>query len=288
VTSWRAPDPWLSLMLLLTVGPVLAALVFMLLYGFGGIGLLSTGWTLRYWTAVLGNRETWVSLGYSFALGLVSLALALMLALALQAALGNRVRRGLLRTLLFVPLAVPGLVAALLTVELFGNTGLLARLAHALGWISGPGQFPTVLFTPSGSGIVLAYVLLVAPFLLLLLDRLAQHERTEELARVAHTLGATHWQAWRWVTLPVLLRAGTPTLSVYYIVLVGGFEIPLLLGAQYPQMISVLVQRHFSEFDLTSRPQAYVIASLYAMLAMAVLMGLFAWRRRREDAEGVL
>lgn len=265
----------------MTIGPVVVALGFMLVYSVGGIGLLSSGWTLRYWGEALHDGETWASLGYSFAIGLASLALALGLALGLQAALGPQLRRGPLRSLLFVPLAIPALVAALVSVELFGNAGLLARLARAAGWIDMPNDFPSLLFTASGSGIVLTHVLLVGPFLLLLLDRLARHERVDELAWVARSLGASRWQAWRRVTLPVLLRAGMPTLSVYFIVLVGAFEVPLLVGAPYPQMVSVLVQRKFSQFDLASKPQAYVIGSVYALLAMALLMALFAWCGRR-------
>lgn len=274
-------DPWLLVLLAMTIGPVIVALGFMLLYSVGGIGLLSSGWTLRYWNEALRDSETWVSLGYSFATGLASMVLALGLALGLQAALGRHVRRSPLRSLLFVPLAIPALVAALVSVELFGNAGLLARLAHATGWIKLPNDFPSLLFTASGSGIVLTHVLLVGPFLLLLLDRLARHERVEELAWLARTLGASRWQAWRRVTLPVLLRAGMPTLSVYFIVLVGAFEVPLLVGAPYPQMISVLVQRKFSQFDLAAKPQAYVIGSIYAVLAMALLMALFAWCGKR-------
>ncbi len=86
---------------------------------------------------------------------------------------------------------------------------------------------------------------------------------------------------WRRVTLPVLLRAATPTLSVYFLVLTSAFEVPLLVGASYPQMISVLVQRRFAQFDLVTKPQAYAIASLYGVLAIAFLMAVFAWRRRR-------
>lgn len=274
-------DPWLMLLLATTVGPVLIGLCFMLLYSVGGLGLLAAGWTLRYWTATLQDPETWVSLGYSFTLGGASLLLALALALGLQAALGTQVQRGALRVALFIPITVPALVAALLSVELFGSAGLLARLTHAVGWIARPDQFPTLLYTSSGGGIVLTHALLVAPFFLLLLDRLARHERLPELSRVAGTLGASPWQVWRRVTLPVLLRAATPTLSVYFLVLTSAFEVPLLVGASYPQMISVLVQRRFAQFDLVTKPQAYAIASLYGVLAIAFLMAVFAWRRRR-------
>jgi len=281
----RLPDPWIILLATMTAGPVLAGLVFMLLYSTGLIGLLAHGFTLRYWHDVLDDRQTWITLAYSLTMGLASLAASLVLALALQAALGARLRRGALRGLLFVPLAVPPLVAALLSVEVLGNAGLLARLAHTLGWIDQPGDFPTLLFTPSGIGIVLTHMTLVTPFLLLLLDRLGRNARVADLMQVARTLGASRWQAWRQVCLPVLMRAGMPVLSVYFIALMGAFEVPLLVGAQYPSMVSVLIQRRFSQFDISTRPEAYVLASLYACLAMGLLLALFAWRGRREVGE---
>lgn len=281
MTKRRAPDPWLVLLALLTVGPVLAAWVFMAAYASGGIGLLSSGWTLHYWRAALTSGDTWLSIGYSFTLAGVTMILALALAMAGQTALGHRMWRGVLGSLLFVPLAVPPLVAALLSVELFGNTGWLARVSHALGLIDRPDQFPTLLFTRSGSGIVLTQLLLVAPFLLLLVDRLMRHARVAELGQVARTLGASRWQAWRRVTLPIVLRAGMPTFSVYFIVLAGAFEVPLMVGAQYPQVVSLLIQRKFERFDMASKPEAYAIAALYAVLATAALMALFRWHRHR-------
>src|SRR5258708_37740714 len=113
----------------------------------------------------------------------------------------------------------------------------------------------------------------MAPFFLSLLAGRARHERLRELSRVAGTLGASPWQVWRRVTLPVLLRAATPTLSVYFLVLTSAFEVPLLVGASYPQMISVLVQRRFAQFDLVTKPQAYATASRYGVVATAFLVG---------------
>ena len=279
-----ACDPWIGLLWAITAGPLLAGLLFMFLYSVGLIGLLADGFTLRYWVRTLTDGQTWISLSYSVAIGGVSLAASLALALALQAALGMRLRRGALRGLLFLPLAVPPLVAALLSEELLGNAGLLARLAHAGGWAEQPENFPTLLFTPSGIGIVATHMTLVTPFLLLLLDRVARHELVADLVQVARTLGASRWQAWRRVCLPVLMRGSTP---VYrdFIVLIGAFEVPLLVGAQYPSMISVLIQRRFSQFDMSTRPEAYVLACIYACLAASCLLTLFGVRAKRNAQE---
>ncbi len=275
----QRPDPWIGLLLALTAGPVIAGLLFMLLYSTGLMGLLAHGFTLQFWGRVLADTQTWISLIYSLLVGGASLGSSLVLALALQSALGDRLHRGPLRGLLFLPLAVPPLVAALLSVEIIGNAGLFARLAHLFGWIERPEDFPTLLFTPLGIGIILTHLMLVTPFLLLLLDRVARNEQIESLVQVAHTLGASRWTAWRQVSLPILLRASLPVLSVYLLALMGAFEIPLLVGAQAPPMISVLIQRR-SQFDIAARPEAYALACLYAALAMGWL-----WRARHLEPD---
>ena len=47
------------------------------------------------------------------------------------------------------------------------------------------------------------------------------------------------------------------------------YEIPLLLGRQSPQMFSVLTQRHFGQFDLGQRPEAFTLAVTYLLLSGA-------------------
>ena len=285
MNSRRRFDPWIGLLVGVIAGPLMAGLVFMLLYSTGLIGLLATGFTLRYWIHVLVDRQTWISLTYSALLGGASLGASLALALALQASLGVRLRTGTLRGLLFLPMAVPPLVAALLSVQMLGNAGLVSRLAHAAGVVARPEDFPTMLYTSAGLGIVVTHMTLVTPFLLLLLDRLARHALLADLEQVARTLGASPWQTWRRVCLPVLLRASAPVLSVYLVVLMGAYEVPLLVGAQYPSMISVLIQRRFSQFDLGTRPEAYALASLYACLATGLLLALLASRARHNTPE---
>ena len=278
-------DPWIALPLLMIGGPLLAGFIFMLAYSTGLIGLLAGGFTLRHWAAALADVHTWMTLGYSASLGGASLGASLILALVLQAVLGSRLTRGVLHSLLFVPLAVPPLVAALLSVELLGNAGLLARIARAFGWLDRPDEFPTLLYTRAGLAIVLTHLALVTPFLLLLLDRLAHNERVADVAQVARTLGASRWQAWRRITVPILMRAAAPVLSVYFLALMGAFEVPLIVGSQYPGMIAVLIQRRLSQFDMSTRPEAYVLATLYGGLAAGLLFSFFGARRRRERLE---
>ncbi len=275
-------DPMIALFLLAIVGPVLIGLAFSALYSLGGIGLLSSGWTLKYWRAALTHTETWVALGYSAYIALVSVAVSAALALTVVVMLGERVRRGGLGYLLYVPLAIPATVAGLLSFEIFGNAGLLSRIAHALGLTSVPADFPNLLFDRAGFGIILTHLAMITPFLVIFFDRLGRSEHLDALNQLAATLGASRTQNLCRVTVPVMLRRAAPTLSLYGIFLLSAFEVPLLIGAQYPPMISVLIQRRFGLFDIATKPEAYALATLYGIVILAGL--LIAFRRR--DASG--
>lgn len=268
---WSWLNPALLLFVLATLGPVLVGLAFSLAYSVGAIGLLSHGLTLAHWQWTLTQRETWVSVAFSLWTALACLAFSIPLALGGLYLLGQRLHRGALAYLLYVPLATPAIVAALLSFELLSGAGLISRVAFALGLIDSTTAFPHLLFDRAGVGIILTHTALVAPFLLLLFDRLAQSERAGEYEQLAVSLGARRWQAWRGVVLPLLLRRAAPTLSVYLIFLLGAFEVPLLVGASYPAQMSVTVQRQFGSFALADKPRAYALVALYLMLMMAAL-----------------
>ncbi|MGQ0697225.1 MAG: hypothetical protein ACT4PZ_03170 [Panacagrimonas sp.] len=274
------PDLWVLAFVLLTAGPALAGLLFSALYSLGGMGLLTEGWTLMHWRNVLGGGEFWSALAFGFALTVITLMLSVSAALLLVLSLGSRLRRGALGFLIYLPLAVPGTVAALLAYQVLGDAGLLSRVAHALGWVAAPSDFPSLVFDRWGVGIVLTHCAMITPFFVLLFDRLYENEKLADFLQLASTFGASRVQGLRRIVLPLLARRAVPTLAVYGVVLMGAFEVPLLIGAPYPAMISVTIQRRFGLYDLASKPEAHAMATLYLLLAMAGGAALTRFRRR--------
>lgn len=273
-------DPWIVGFVVLTAGTALLALTFAALYSIGALGLLSRGWTTAHWRYVALESSFWSALGYSFALTIVTLVLATFTALAVALILNARVRRGPFAVLVYAPLAVPGIVAALLSYQIFGDAGLLSRLAFAAGWIESPAEFPALVFDRLGIGIMLTHFAMITPFFVILFDRLFENERIAELRQSAYTLGATRMQALSRVVLPLLLVRALPVCAVYGVVLMGAFEVPLLIGARYPTMMSVEIYSQFASYDLTARPQAYAMATFYLLLMLAAWSIALRWRPR--------
>jgi len=265
VARWT-PDPWIAVFVVATGGAVLLALGFSALYGLGLIGTPSRGLTLAHWQAVLTDRGFWIALGFSLGLTVATLTLCMVSALAVVLLLAEQLRRPPLGTLIYLPLAVPGVVAALVSYQVLGDGGLLARITHALGWISQPSEFPSLVFDRHGVGILLTHWAMVTPFFVILLDRLMDHERIPAFRQLARALGATEWAALRRVILPLLSRGALPLCTVYGVVLLAAFEVPLLIGARFPNMISVEIHERIGQFDLALRPQGFVMATLYLVI----------------------
>jgi len=276
--SVEAPDQRrarrLGLWLLLTaiVAPMAWALGYSLLYSTGGIGLLSEGWTLRHWRSALASGGMAASIVLSVTVAGVVTTLASMGALAITLIAPPTCRRGWLPALLCIPLATPAAVSGLLAYQILNPGGLLGRLAFHAGWIATPSEFPPLVNDRWAFGMICAQMLTALPLLTLFFLGAWTTARIDRYCRLAESLGATRMQARLRIALPMLLRRGAPLLTLVFLWQLGAYEIPLLLGRQSPQMFSVLTQRHFGQFDLEQRPEAFALAVAYLLLAGAGLL----------------
>jgi putative spermidine/putrescine transport system permease protein len=258
--------------------PIAGSLVYAAAYSVGLAGLLSHGLTLDHWRRALADREVGAAFAMSAYVASAVLILTVCFALGLALSLRRFLRRGPLAGLIYFPLALPGTVAALCAFQWLSGAGLMARVAFHLGWIASPTQFPGLVFDPWGVGIIAAQVALGVPFFTLLFGQLAAREKLTDLCALASTLGAGRAAClWR-ISVPLLLSKAAANLALFFVAVAGSFEIPLLLGPQNPQMISVLAWRRFSRFDLTQKPEAFIVSLLYTA---GVLLFLAVWFQRR-------
>jgi len=262
----------------LAVLPVVLSLAYAALYGIGLAGLLSQGFTLEPWRRVVTSTEVWASVGLSVYVALAVVLLTTALALPVALGLRERLEKGWLAPVLSFPLAIPGTVGAVLALQLLAGAGLLSRLALRLGLSGGIAEFPSLVQDRWLVGVIVTHVALATPFFAFLFADSFRSERAADFLELAATLGATRSQGLLRVTVPILLHAAAPSLVLLFVLVLGSFEIPVLLGRQSPQMLSVLTYRKYGLFDLSQKPEAYVLALAFTLLALG-LVGL-AFRLR--------
>jgi len=265
---------------LLVVGLPLAGLFNAFLYSVGLAGPLATGFTARYWQQLPGETSLLASLGFSLYVAVVSVGLAMAIALFLVLRHQAALRRRPFPTLLYVPLLFPSLVMAFYLFQLLSGSGWLARMAYQLHLIQSPDGFPELIQDGAGIGILLAQVGLAFPFFTLLFQSLYVDARLDDLRSLTRTLGASGWQFNRRVAIPILIRRAAPTLVLYGVAVLGAYDIPLLLGRNYPQMLSLFITTKLQRFDLSDLPMGYLIGCLFTLVLMAVIYVTTRWTQR--------
>lgn len=273
----------LALYLLCALFPMGAAVGYSLAYSLGLTGLLSEGLSLAAWTSALTDPATGRSFALSAGIAAATVLLSTVFGLALALVLDERLASGPLSYAAYAPLALPFTVAAFVVYQWLTPSGLVARLLLWAGLIDSFDGFVPLVNDPLGVGILATHVLIATPFLALVFQRLIVQERIRELERLSATLGAGRLQTLRRVTLPLLLRRAGSNLALVFVVVLGSYEVPLLLGRQDPQMLSVLIMRKYARFDITDKPEAFALAALYTA---AVVAGLALVFRNREEHDG--
>ncbi len=281
---WRARlTPYLLLL------PGVAVILLFLIGGVGfaiaqSLGLFAllgeSEVTFRHYGDVLRDVEVRDALLVSLRISGASTAIALCVSLALTMLLRRRLRGdGVLRVLFQLPLPIPHLVGAVGIMFLVAQSGSVARVLNAVGLLHDRSDFPLLVGDRFGVGICLVYVWKEAPFItLLLLAALSGiGDQYEEAAR---TLGASAWQRFRHVLLPLLLPAMLSASLIVFAFTFGAFEVPYVMGRTYPKALPVWAYQRFSDVDLNQRPEALAVSVLIALLAATVIVAYASLSRR--------
>ncbi len=256
--------PALLVLGVLFAGGLYAALVQSLGY-LPAIGM--TGMSFDAYREVLGREDFLDALLLTVYVAGVSTALATVL--AVLAALALRHSPGRVSSVVFqVPITVPHLVAAVGIALVISQTGLGARLAAALGLIGEPAEFPVLLYDKYSVGVILTYVWKEVPFIALV-ALAGLRGVAAELEDVAKTLGANAWQRFWYVIFPVIAPGIVASSLIVFAFTFGAFEVPYLLGEDYPTMLPVMAYEEYRSIELSDRPVAMAINVLIALITAA-------------------
>ena len=195
-------------------------------------------------------------------------AISLVLGVPLAALLARAVTwrtlpRRLLRAAVTVPLVLPPVIGGIALLLLLGRRGLLGGpLADVLG--------VTIPFT-SGA-VVLAQVFVSLPFLVFAVEgALRSADRRTELA--AATLGASRWQVFRHVTLPLVAPGVAAGAVLCFTRAMGEFGATITFAGSLPGVTRTLPIASYLAMQ-TDPDEAVALALLLLAVSVGVLLGL--------------
>lgn len=233
------------------------------------------------YVSLFSSREFYLSFALTFHIAFTSTVISAVIAVAAALLLRRSfVGRGAINFLFQLNLTVPHLVGAIGILYLFSQSGSFARLAHEFGMISRPSEFPALVFDPYAIGIILQYVWKEIPFIGVIV--LAQMQALgQDYESVARSLGASKWQSFRHVLLPLIFPGVLSASVIVFAFTFGAYEIPALLGQNYPAALPVLAYRKYTDVDLAARPEAMAMAIVIAILAGGMIWAYTRLTRRR-------
>lgn len=284
--SWWFLAPALAVYTLVLVYPMLA-----------GVGFAFTDWNgltreysfvgLDNFRRMFGDRQVvssiTMSLVFAIALVITKVLFGLFLALALDTQIKSR---NLLRLLFFMPVVMTPVIVSYVWKYIFSNNGAINRLARSFdigfldqGWLGDPQLAAVCIIIVTGWQTVgLAMVIFLAGL----------QAVPKELVEAATVDGASGWQRFRLVVLPLLAPAMTVNVALALIQGLKFFDQIFILTSGGPgyatETLSTIIYKtsfQFGEFGYGS-----AIALVFAII-VGLCVYATAWLlRRKEIAHG--
>ena len=174
----------------------------------------------------------------------------------------------LLEAIINLPVVIPHTAAGIALLLVFGRQGLLGQWLYPLG----------ITFTDNIAGIVVAMLFVSLPFLINL-SRESFALVDEEFEKVALTDGASQWQAFLNVTLPLAWRGVLAGAVMMWARGISEFGAVVIL-AYHPKVATVLVYERFAGYGLDA---AQPIALILILVALVVFISLRLVLLPRQD-----
>jgi putative spermidine/putrescine transport system permease protein len=207
-----------------------------------------SGWSLRWYEALLANPKFLGAAGVSLTVALIVVAVSLAVGVpaAMALAKGRLPGTPVLETLLLSPLILPTIVLGLAILLVFSQFRLAAT-------------YP---------GLVLAHLTITLPFTVRILTT-SLRNLPPDIEAAAGTLGAGPWQVFRYVTLPLLMPGVLAAAALSFILSFDEVVISLFVVGPRLSTLPVEIYRYVHE-----RTDPFVAAVSVTMIVITTLVVL--------------
>jgi len=222
--------------------------------------------TLENWKVILQTRESMDSLFFSLKMGLLSSIGTVVVAfpIALFFRKGGT-GKGILGSIIKVPLFIPALVAAFLILNLISYHGLVNTALMRLNLINEPLRMLNDKF---GWGVVFIQIWKNLPFVLLIVMAALASIRDDTID-AAKNLGAGYWSILFRIYIPLAMPGILVSMILMFIKAFGDFPICSVAGPIYPSSMAQRMQimaTIYQEWD-----QAAVLGVIIIVTAFIVI-----------------
>jgi sulfate transport system permease protein len=257
-----------------SLGLTLAYLALLVLIPLGGLILKTTDMTWsQFWQTVTTPRAlaTYrLSLGTAFGAAFINAAFGMIVAWVLVRYTfpGKRIVDGLVD----LPFAMPTAVAGIALTAIYAPNGWVGRQLEPLGI--------QVAFTPLGILVALTFIGL--PFVVRTVQPVLQ-DIDAEIEEASASLGASRWQTFRRVILPMILPALMTGFTLAFARALGEYGSVVFISGNQPmrtEITTLLIMTKLEQFDYAGATAIATVMLAASLLLLLVINALHNWSRR--------
>ena len=222
------------------------------------------------WDTLL-DDDVYLSLLLTAWAGLIATVVGLLFGVPLAYLLARHNFRGkrLLESLIDVPIVIPHSAAGLALLFVFGRQQIFGQFFDDIG----------IRFVDTLAAVVIAMLFVSVPFLI---DSARDGFKSVDvrLEKVSRTLGASPWQTFFGVSLPLAWRSilsgsimlWARAISEFGAVIILAYHVPFL--GEHPAVAPILLYERFANFGLDAARPVAVLLILISLIAFVVLRTL--------------
>jgi sulfate transport system permease protein len=228
-----------------------------------------------FWEAVASPRVVAsyrLTFGASFAAALLNALFGLIVAWVLVRY--DFPGRRLVDALVDLPFALPTAVAGIALTALYSANGWIGQYFAMLGI--------KVAFTPLGVFVALTFIGL--PFVVRTLQPVLE-DLSKELEEAAATLGASRWQTFSRVILPILTPALLTGFALSFARALGEYGSVIFIAGNLPMVSEItplLIITKLEQYDYAGATAIAVVMLVASFVLLLLINALQAWTRRRQ------
>lgn len=232
----------------LLIAPVSILLLSIMSVGLMSALLISLGYipqlgltemTLDYYKDIFSDKFILKSIVFSLKTSFISTIISVVLGVLLSYFLCKHKYSKLRNSIIRLPVIIPHIVVILLMTTVFSQTGIISRILYSLNLINDSSSFPLLLSDQGGIGIIAVYLWKGIPFTIITTYNILRSVN-DSLEAVAINLGASKWQSFRYIALPLAMPSIISSFIILFAFSFGSYEVPFLVGPTSPKALPVL------------------------------------------------
>jgi len=182
--------------------------------------------------------------------------------------------RRLIDALVDLPFALPTAVAGITLTGLYSSNGWIGQYLEPWGL--------KVAFTPVGVFVAMTFIGL--PFVVRTVQPILE-DMASELEEAAATLGASRWQSFTKVVLPILAPALLTGYALAFARALGEYGSIIFIAGNLPMVSEItplLIITKLEQYDYAGATAIAVVMLVMSFLMLLTINGLQAWARARQ------